>query len=1003
MHYKALDLVIPAEKREQFNRKILHVIRSGDLQGLSHEEIFNAYTGKGGLHGESFNSYNSYHAYAEAKRAVEQGQFFTPDAVAEFLAESLDLRDTDLILDPAAGHGALLNHVPLLARAHANELDADAVTVGRFLFPQATWERGDFLTYHPKQGRYQVVLTNPPYNLRTRYKGEPMLSQEALLRRATEWLTPGGIIALIVPEAFLNDAYAEKSLIEWVDSEFSFVAQTRLPEDAFKRVGVEKFATKILYLQRVSVHLARRPLDPGAYLPFDLATVKAAVSAAREAARGVRAKLRLEDTNQASEDAPYRYRAEKLLFHIAANPKTRAEAARCNGMIDELERQERPPHLSHEEWEAQRLTWPKVIRELKRVLRSQHLEERDEVRLVRHKHRLRLKPYSGVARVELEASAGEKEWNIHQLAVGVVDAPPEVRSHPLYKAVRDRERLYQAHATPLPEIAPDPALVARLQGETILHPESRQPFHPSRLQAEDIARVLTRRYSFLSWQQGTGKTLAGYLWSRYAPARATIICAPALAIERTWAPFLEAQGQPFKLVTDRQGALGIEAGDVVLLSWRRVVTLRKWLKRSLKRLGNKVNLLVDEGDELCNYHSQQTQAMLAVFRRAKRKLVMTGTATRNTPRDLYPNLELLYNNATLMLCTAETLQMENKKGELEERSNEHYLLPFPARSGARVFSATYSPRRTSVFGVQKDNQDLYNAASLLELLDRTRLTRTFNEVVGEGLYSLHQHAVEFAPAEARLHETLIKDFQQFLDMFAKTEDHRKDSALRAVRQLRLLIEACAHPHLFEQYEGSERASRKMHAVTDLINSFPGQQVAVGVTRRQVFGWPYLELWKAHIERETGRAVHVIHGGHSFAERGEIIQRFQGRPEDVLLCTQDSLKSSVNIPSVNRVIIPMLQWNLPRIAQYFFRFIRMDMTEPTQVHFITYERSIEGNLLALLLRKERLNAIIREGQLLAENEIGEYLNLPDGLLDELLTKEVDHEGNVKINWSQRVSA
>src|SRR5690606_33205861 len=111
----------------------------------------------------------------------------------------------------------------------------------------------------------------------------------------------------------------------------------------------------------------------------------------------------------------------------------------------------------------------------------------------------------------------------------------------------------------------------------------------------------------------------------------------------------------------------------------------------------------------------------------------------------------------------------------------------------------------------------------------------------------------------------------------------------------------------------------------------------------------------------------------------------------------------NIPSVNRVIIPMLQWNLPRIAQYFFRFIRMDMTEPTQVHFITYERSIEGNLLALLLRKERLNAIIREGQLLAENEIGEYLNLPDWVLDELLTKGSDHDDNVKTNWSQRVGA
>lgn len=1003
MHYKALDLVIPAEKREQFNAKILHVIRSGDLQGLTHEEIFNAYTGKGGLHGEQFSAYDSYYAYAQAKRTAEQGQFFTPDAVAKFLAATIDLRDTDLVLDPAAGHGALFNHIPLLERVHANELDGDAVSVGRFLFPQVTWERGDFLTYHPKNGRYHVVITNPPYNLRVRLGGEDMPSQEALLRKAAEWMTPGGVLALIVPESFLSDAYAEKSLLGWAEKHYSFVAQTRLPLDAFTRVGVERFATKILYLQRASAHLRSVPFTPDAYLPFDTDVVRGAVARAREAARAVRAQLRLEDAGKGSEEADFRYQAEKMLFHIAANPRTRAEAARCNSLIDDLHRQERPPHLSYEEWEAQRLTWPKVIKALKRVLKEQHRTPRDEVWLVRNKHRLLYKPYGPAAEERLAKSSGAKEWNIHQLAAGVTDAPLEVRTHPLYSAVRRRRRLYQAHARPLPDITPDPSLVERLIRESIRHPQSGAEFHPTRLQASDIARVLNRRYSFLSWQQGTGKTLAGYLWNRYQPARATFICAPALAIERTWAPFLEAQGQAFKVITTRDAALSISEGDVVLLSWRRVVTLRRWLKRTLKRLNQDVNLVVDEADELCNYHSQQTQAMLAVFRRARRKLVMTGTATRNTPRDIYSGLELLYNNGTLMLCTAETLHAENKKGELEERINDHFLLPFPARSGARIFSATYSPRRTTVFGIQKDNQDLFNAASLLELLDRTRLTRTFTEVVGDGLYSLHQHSVTFSPAEARLHEALINEFHKFLDMFEATDDHRKDSALVAVRQLKLLIESCAHPHLFEQFEGSERASRKMHAVTDLINSFPGEQVAVGVTRREVFGWPYLDLWRTHIERETGRQVHVVHGGHSFSERGEILARFQPRPEDVLLCTQDSLKSSVNIPSVNRVIIPMLQWNLPRIAQFFFRFIRMDMTQPTQVHFVTYERSIEGNLLALLVRKERLNAIIREGELLAENEIGEYLNLPDGLLDELLTKEIDHQGNVKIDWSQRVSA
>ena len=51
MKYRDLEVQIPPDSREDINRKVLHVIDSGDLQGLTQEDIFNAYTGIGGLHG----------------------------------------------------------------------------------------------------------------------------------------------------------------------------------------------------------------------------------------------------------------------------------------------------------------------------------------------------------------------------------------------------------------------------------------------------------------------------------------------------------------------------------------------------------------------------------------------------------------------------------------------------------------------------------------------------------------------------------------------------------------------------------------------------------------------------------------------------------------------------------------------------------------------------------------------------------------------------------------
>ena len=59
------------------------------------------------------------------------------------------------------------------------------------------------------------------------------------------------------------------------------------------------------------------------------------------------------------------------------------------------------------------------------------------------------------------------------------------------------------------------------------------------------------------------------------------------------------------------------------------------------------------------------------------------------------------------------------------------MRPFPAyRRGYQLFSRSHLPKRITVFGVKKENQDIYNASYLSDLLDKTVITRSFEEVAG---------------------------------------------------------------------------------------------------------------------------------------------------------------------------------------------------------------------------------------------------------------------------------
>ena len=86
----------------------------------------------------------------------------------------------------------------------------------------------------------------------------------------------------------------------------------------------------------------------------------------------------------------------------------------------------------------------------------------------------------------------------------------------------------------------------------------------------------------------------------------------------------------------------------------------------------------------------------------------------------------------------------------------------------------------------------------------------------------------------------------------------------------------------------------------------------------------------------------------------------------------------------------------------FRFIRLDSKELKGVHYVTYKDSVEQNLMALVLTKERLNEFIKTGEVKEQSEIFEEFDVTMSVIESLLVRERDSEGKIHISWgSQRI--
>ena len=998
--YTIIPQQIPPGKRAEINEKILFAINSGKDM-IPAESIYNCYTGIGGLHNLKQSDFNSYHEYAEAKKEFEMGQFFTPHEICRDMVNVLSPSSSEMILDMCCGMGNFFNHLPNQHNAYGFDIDGKAISVAKYLYPDAHIEKCDIQQYRPEQ-HFDAIIGNPPFNLKFDFR----LSQEYYIDKAYHLLNPAGFLMIIVPASFMQNEFWEKSRVSRVNEDFSFIGQTRLSPHAFTSVGVDNFNTKIMVFLRRSQHIEMTPYNTDEFV--SMAELKERVKRAREMKHRLRLDL-MRETNRIDKEEleHFEYKLAKYMYELKAHKRLNKHIDKATALVTKFRNQKPPENATNEqmkEWERKKLTTVKVLVTIRKYITSQNVIPRKEIALVKTSYGFKLKQYAP----RLLDKTEHRSASVNNLILGHSKLPmPESVTEENIKQIRAAHKII--HRKQLEHIIQnqifsdmqtEDSFAEYLDNASFMNKDGER-CEFTRLQKHDINLVLQKKYALLNWQQGSGKTAAVYHRAKYllkyGKVRNVIILSPAIATNMTWAPFLSVNKEQYQVIRTYKDLENVPKGIFLLISTSMVGKLKRDLMRFVKLSSRKLCLIFDESDEITNPSSQRTRHILSVFRRLKYKILDTGTTTRNNIAELYSQFELLYNNSVNMTCWCNSIYHENKDKAIECENNPHYGEPFPALRGHILFKSCHCPGKATVFGIEKQNQDIYNKEELFELIGKTIITRKFRDFAGEK-YRIRTHTVSPSKGEHEVYRVIIEEFCRICELYYNsTGDTKKDAGLRLMRQIKLLIKACSVPHLISGYYGDDYPSKTRY-IDSLIRKIRGK-VAIGCTTLAA-----LELYEHHIrECFPDRPIYVVKGDVSFKKRQCIVKEFDSTINGILICTQQSLSSSVNIPSCNDVILESLQWNIPKMEQFYFRFIRLDSKEMKDVHYVTYEDSVEQNLMALVLVKERLNEFIKTGEVKEQSEIFEEFDITISVIDSLLIRTKDSEGKIHISWgSQRIT-
>ncbi len=1007
MKYPVSKEKIPLSDRRRRNRLCLNALNQAQ-PSMSPEEIYHNFTGIGGLHGLNYVDYGNYHDFSEAKKEIEQGQFFTSDELCRWVVDCIQPEDWHKIADLTCGKGSFFNQFYNEERLYGCEIDPDSFSVARHLFPEAHLTLGDIRTYEPGV-HFNLVVGNPPYNLNWTYQGKPMTSQAVYILKAAELLFPGGLLAVIVPETFLGEG-TKKIEAKRIFQQFNHIVQARLDPNAFAWLGVRNFPTKLLILQKKAPGLLDIPYDPTL-----IETISAGeiyhdhVSKAKENQRKAAPEIQFALNRQEREEEEKHRREQQLLYQIKVHPRTKEKYKDCCDLLQKYYDQKCPPDMDYQEWEKCRLHYEPVIKHIQRVLRMQNHVEKERIALVKGKREIYYKAYSQTMMSEAAGRNGQMDMQSISQLVTVGKAIDLERCGPYRKLLRRKQKEYRHQVTPFSRMEEDPEIREWLTNWELADRWGKDRIQLNERQLYDTNLTLQKRYAYLQWSQGAGKTVSGTAQGMYRLAHGqtdyVFVVSSAISIETTWAPFLTKYQIPHKVIHSRKDLRRVYPGDFVLITLGRVRNYQRSIQKIVKLASRKLFLIYDEAQNSSALETSEevgrlTKATIACFHSLKYKLLMSGTSINNNVTESYPQLYLLYNASVNMLCKAETLySFSEESEEYVPCENDRYMQPYPPYTeGLSYFRHSHLPEKLTVFGVVQRRQDILNAEVLRELISYTMLTRTFREVTGKNLEHRMELRAVMKPEESALYLVALKEFNRLEKEYFRSDNMtaRKKAQARIIAQIKIMLRICTCATVFQDYDGP-LVTGKLEAIFKKIRQIPHKRVAIGVRQNNIVR-AYARAARAAF---PDRPVFTVTGSEMDPRqrRNLVYGQFEDYDNAILICTQQSLSESISIDNVDYCFITELHWNDSKMSQFYYRFIRYTSTRDKYIYYVNYPESIETNLIYLLVAKERMLRFLK-GQDVSFEELFEEMGFDLAHHTGAVFRGYDTKGRPELYWGQQ---
>ncbi len=259
-------------ERVEKNLNVLKLL-AGGYDAVSKEEklsILNEYTGWGGLREAIFNPsiYRELKCYLSNEKIntlkhSTKSAYYTPDFVVKFVWSMLirlGFKEGN-ILEPAAGTGVFLDHIPQQVKDKSNIEAVEADLLSSHILaakhPELNISCSGFENINYSKSKYDLIISNPPYGSQLlediQYRDlDHLVIHHFFVAKCARLLKDNGIIAMVLPQFFLDNVKEHARDIISADG-INMLFAYRLPENIFSNA---KVTVDIVFLQKRQTNVA---------------------------------------------------------------------------------------------------------------------------------------------------------------------------------------------------------------------------------------------------------------------------------------------------------------------------------------------------------------------------------------------------------------------------------------------------------------------------------------------------------------------------------------------------------------------------------------------------------------------------------------------------------------------------------------------------------------------------------------------------------------------------